>query len=437
MSIRPDKGYRCDLCRAIGGVQACRYEGDPAVDNSVGCANCKTNKVECSFLHEVGWRHQPKGKEVYIAPAEVLFRPLRRKRKAAALDGGGDGNGNGSGKEEERWFAFDGEDKAFLKPTQEEPSDTQLALMRLRSGAPPSSSSPKQTTTTARRPSKSPTASASSSTSKRPKPSSSTTNRVQATKMLPPPPPKQNRSKQSMLPMPTPTPTPSPTRRRGDSDSSASNPSAPAPAPSPSPAPARARARARLSARKTAASPVLAPESGSKLLPPPQPSGSAPTTTPAPGRARQSSPTPAPPEFWFAYTDWLRRRSDMRDQSTQTDPDQPALDSHVVQLTSSFTVSTAQLLAMTAAQGWDPPHPTRPGSAQIVSYGMGSAAAVASSRCAASRSAEVSVPVGGAGVVGPGLGVGVPGGSMLPENFGVRATARGLDDTLYLGPPEG
>ncbi|CAD6969905.1 unnamed protein product [Tilletia controversa] len=194
MSIRPDKGYRCDLCRAIGGVQACRYEGDPAVDNSVGCANCKTNKVECSFLHEVGWRHQPKGKEVYIAPAEVLFRPLRRKRKAAALDGGGDGNGNGSGKEEERWFAFDGEDKAFLKPTQEEPSDTQLALMRLRSGAPPSSSSPKQTTTTARRPSKSPTASASSSTSKRPKPSSSTTNRVQATKMLPPPPPKQNRS---------------------------------------------------------------------------------------------------------------------------------------------------------------------------------------------------------------------------------------------------
>ncbi|CAD6969794.1 unnamed protein product [Tilletia controversa] len=178
MSIQPDKGYRCDLCRAIGGVQACRYEGDPAVDNSVGCANCKTNKVECSFLHEVGWRHQPKGKEVYIAPAEVLFRPLRRKRKAAALDGGGDGNGNGSGKEEERWFAFDGEDKAFLKPTQEEPSDTQLALMRLRSGAPPSSSSPKQTTTTARRPSKSPTASASSSTSKRPKPSSSTTNRL-------------------------------------------------------------------------------------------------------------------------------------------------------------------------------------------------------------------------------------------------------------------
>ncbi|CAD6937757.1 unnamed protein product [Tilletia controversa] len=97
MSIQPDKGYRCDLCRAIGGVQACRYEGDPAVDNSVGCANCKTNKVECSFLHEVGWRHQPKGKEVYIAPAEVLFRPLRRKRKAAALDGGGDGNGNGRG----------------------------------------------------------------------------------------------------------------------------------------------------------------------------------------------------------------------------------------------------------------------------------------------------------------------------------------------------
>ncbi|KAE8224450.1 hypothetical protein CF319_g2653 [Tilletia indica] len=495
-----DQGFRCDLCRAIGQTQSCRYDGDPAHEDSVSCHNCKVNQVECSFLHEFGM-HLPKA--IYLPPKDVLYQPLQkgsRKRKASerALEEEGEGKCEGDKQSGGgRWLAFDPNSKAFLKAAEELPGESQVQLMVLRAEQLiQASSSSSTSTTTTRAMKRAVSASPAPSRSSRPSSSSSTSTMTPLAKVckgvsqkkkkkkreeeeegefvggtnskikgvgvggrvvrgVTAPPPSHGRPSRTN-PIRDPfTPTPSPARSDGSNSHSALVlSSAPASFPHPS----------------------TSMSAGRDLIP----TSSMPQEQPS---ALISPPVDIDAKLFDSYASWLDRQSSMTEKSIQTDrqssmtekaiqtdpPPTSNLDEHIITVSRSVKLTTSELFDLARAQTWELPDPNAPESCQILACPSGSSAVVAGGRYAAAIAAGRSnhgSPMGsiaggsgsGSGSVDPsssawsfGSAAPVPsagsvwslGSGMVgarddgsPEAYAVRPTAQGLDDVLYLGPPE-